>query len=394
MPSSVDQNSLRRRGVGLIASDRKKVTPGYVLFSPLTGNTTYLVDVQGKEVKRWTMPHRNGRHSRLLPNGNLSINSIDSTTARPFWFFHKYGGGIMSEVEPHSGKVVREFKDPLAHHDAYHYGDDSGKILYTSLEKLDLESSSKVQGGVPGSEAPDGSVYADVIKEVDGDGKLLFEWKASEHLDMTTFPLQSPYPREHWPLINSVTPLKDGNILCSLRSVSAVIIISRQDKSIIWHLDSKTVAQQHCASELEDGNILLFDNGAFRHHESFQYTRAIEVDRQTKQIVWSWNDPSKERFYSPFMGSTQRLAKRTATSPRGNTLICESAFGRVIEIDDENNVCWEYYNPYFQEYEEAVVRKVFPSESNALFRAYKYGPECFPWLQRGWTGSIKSLLGY
>jgi hypothetical protein len=340
------------------------------------------------------MPHRNGRHSRLLANGNMSINSIDPETDRPFWFFNKYGGGIMSEVDPSSGKVVRQFKDPLAHHDAYHYGDESGKILYTSLEKLSKEESKAVHGGVEGSEADDGCVYADVIKEVDANGNLLFEWRVSEHLDKATFPLQSAYPREHWPLINSVSPLPDGNILCSLRSVSAVIIISRKDKSILWHLDSKTVAQQHCANVLENGNILIFDNGAFRHEESFQFTRAIEVDQKTKEIVWSWNDPSKERFYSPFMGSAQRLQKRSSTSVRGNTLICESAFGRIVEIDDEDNVCWEYISPYFQQYEEQHIRKVFPSDSNALFRCYKYGPECFPWLTKTWGASIKGVFGY
>lgn len=339
------------------------------------------------------MPHRNGRHSRLLANGNLSINSIDPDTERPFWFFNKYGGGVMSEVEPESGKVVRQFKDPLAHHDAHHYGDDHGRILYTSLEKLDVGESAKVRGGVPGSEAPDGCVYADVIKEVDGQGNLLFEWKVSEYLPRDAFPLQPTYPREHWPLINSVTPLKDGNILCSLRSVSAVLIISRQDKSILWHLDAKTVAQQHCASELDNGNILIFDNGAFRHHESFQYTRAIEVDRATREIVWSWSDPSKERFYSPFMGSAQRLAKSAPAAVRGNTLLCESAFGRIVEVDDEDNVCWEYVSPFFKEYEEAAVRSVFPSESNALFRAYKYGPERFPWLRKSWSASLRDVIG-
>jgi hypothetical protein len=82
-------------------------------------------------------------------------------------------------------------------------------------------------------------------------------------LDPDRYPLQPHYRREHWPLVNSVYLLADGNILASLRSVSAVIIIGRGTGKVIWHLGPGTVAQQHCASELPDGSILLFDNGTF-----------------------------------------------------------------------------------------------------------------------------------
>ena len=122
--------------------------------------------------------------------------------------------------------------------------------------------------------------------------------------------------------------------------------------------------------------ILIFDNGAFRHRESFQYSRGLEVARDTKKIVWQWTDPSKELFYTTFMGGAQRLSS-------GHTLFTESAFGRIVEIDDEGDVCWEYYNPHFAVYEEPHVREVFPGESNALFRSYKYTPEETPWLNAG-----------
>ncbi|PWN88751.1 hypothetical protein FA10DRAFT_255118 [Acaromyces ingoldii] len=395
MPSKVDkvdQNSIRRRGAGLIAIDPDRVVPGCVLVAPLTTSQVHLVDELGETRCTYNMPWRNGRHARLLDNGRLAINSIDPATTRPFWFFNKYGGGIMSEVDPQTGRIVRQHHDALQHHDAHHYGDGSGRILYTSLEELSEEASAGVQGGLPGSEAAHGRVWADVIREVDSEGRVTWEWRAAEHLDRATFPLQAPYPREHWPLINSVLPLADGNILVSLRSVSAVLIISRADKRIIWHLDATVVAQQHCASEVgPEGNILIFDNGAFRFRESFQFSRAIEVSRTTKEVVWSWTDPSKERFYSPFMGCAQRLdpATRAADTdadtvppgPRGNTLLTESAFGRLIEVDAEGSVCWEWVSPFFARYEEAHVRDVFPGESNALFRAYKY-----PYAKLGWLG--------
>lgn len=155
--------------------------------------------------------------------------------------------------------------------------------------------------------------------------------------------------------------------------MSAVIVVSRHDKSILWHLDSTVVAQQHNATELDNGHFLIYDNGTFRHNASFQFSRVLEVEPSTKAIVWAWTDPSPERFFSPFMGGAQRL-------PHGHTLVCESAFGRIFEIDADDNVCWEYISPYFQHYAEPELRAVFPSDSNALFRAYKYAPEQCPWL--------------
>lgn len=370
--AGIDQNAIRRRGVGLIASDKNTVAPGYVLFAPLSSNRVYLVGVDGHVAHTWTLRYRSGRHARILPNGNLAVNCIDPDGPRPFFFFNKYGGGIMSELDP-EGNVVREHRDAYSHHDAYHYGD--GRLLYARMEALSEEDSAAVQGGMPGTEADDGRVWADTIREVDAQGKTTWEWKVNDHLDKQKFPLQAHYPREHWPLINSVYPLKDGNVLMSMRSISAVVIVSRATGEVLWHLDSTVVAQQHCANELPNGNILIFDNGAFRYRESFQFSRIIEVKRETKEIVWQWRDPAPERFYSPFMGSAQRLEES------GHTFVCESAFGRLFEIDAEGKVCWEYINPFFAKYSEQALLKVFPGESNALFRAYKYTPEQISWLK-------------
>lgn len=272
----------------------------------------------------------------------------------------------MSELDIHS-KVVRQFVDPLGHHDQYHYGD--GRILYTSLEALTKEESAKVVGGVPSTEI-EGITYADTIREVDAEGNLTWQWKVNERLPRDEYPLQAHYTREHYPLINSVLPMRDARyILASMRSVSAVIIIERETGDIVWNLGPEVLAQQHNATELENGNILIFDNGAFRGGESITYTRAIEVDRNTKKIVWEYRDRSQmHNFFTPFMGSAQRLEN-------GNTLLCESAFGRIFEVTREGYVCWEYVNPHFAAYPEEETRKIFPGESNALFRAYGYSAD-------------------
>ena len=206
---------------------------------------------------------------------------------------------------------------------------------------------------------------------------MTWQWKVSERLPRDQFPLDPHYTREHYPLINSVLPMRDGkHILASMRSVSSVIIIEKSTGNIVFRLGSVVLAQQHNATELDNGNILIFDNGAFRAEESIQYSRVIEVDRNTGKIVWEYRDRSQMIFfYTPFMGGAQRLAN-------GNTLICEAAYGRIFEVTKDGYICWEYVNEHFTPYSDEPTAKLFPGESNALFRAYRYSLEEIPWLKQ------------
>ena len=370
----MEQSTLARRGLGLRGVDPRRVSPGYTLFAHLTSpGTVKLVDNHGKLLHSWDLPYRPGRHARLLKNGNLAFNGVHPDAPRLFPLWQKYRGGVMMQIDP-SGKVISEHRDPMAHHDQHHL--DNGDILYTTLEQLTDDQAASIPGGIPESEAPDGRAYGDCIKYISSSGDLLWSWKAIEHLNLKFFPLQPHYAREHWPLINSVYPLTDGNILASLRSVSAVIIISRETGEVIWHLDSTVVAQQHCASELPNGDILIFDNGTFRHRESATYSRVIQVSRSTKRIVWEYKDPHPMTFFTPFMGAAQRLAN-------GNTLITEAAFGRIFEVTVDGEMVWEYVVPDFATYKGLGAEEIegyFGYPANAVFRAYKYTPEEVPWL--------------
>ncbi|CAM1503626.1 Fc.00g012170.m01.CDS01 [Cosmosporella sp. VM-42] len=284
----------------------------------------------------------------------------------------------MKELDP-DRNVVRQFSDALGHHDQYDYGD--GRLLYTSLEALSLEASANIIGGVPGTEI-DGITYADTTNEVGGNGKLVWQWKMSERLPRDEFALQPHYTREHYPLINSVYPMRDGkHILASMRSVSAVVIIERSTGDIVWKVGPEILAQQHNATELENGNLLIFGNGTFCCGQSITYTRAIKIDRNSKKIVWEYYDRSQKLyFFTPFMGTAQRLAN-------GNTLLCESAFGRIFEVTVEGHIFWEYINPYFASYPDQVTEKLFPGESNALFRAYRYTDAEILWLRKKLEGT-------
>ncbi|MFM9373172.1 arylsulfotransferase family protein [Streptomyces sp. Da 82-17] len=361
----VDQNQRRRRGTGLIALDSDAASPGHTLFAPLTGSgEVYLVDLHGEPVHTWSLPYRPGRHARLLADGRLAYNGVLPGEQALFPMWHKYRGGVMLKAAA-DGTVLHEHRDPYQHHDAHHSED--GRILYTALEPLRGERAAAVRGGVPGSE-PDGTVWADTIKEVAADGTLLWSWSAADHLDPDAYPLHPDYSREHWPLINSVTPLADGTVLASLRSVSAVVVISRETGEVLWRTDPGTVSQQHAPTELANGNFLVFDNGVFRPGHDVPYSRVIEIDRASGKVAWEYHDPARESFFAPFMGSAQRL-------PNGNTLVTDSPGGRLFEVTADGYLCWEYVVPHFGSYEESEVRRLFPAEPNAVFRAYRYPAE-------------------
>ncbi|SOB88977.1 aryl-sulfate sulfotransferase [Streptomyces sp. 1331.2] len=368
----IDQNQRRRRGTGLIALDPEAAFPGFTLFAPLTGGgEVYLVDLHGTTVHRWSLPYRPGRHARLLAGGQLAYNGVLPGQQALFPMWHKYRGGVMLRAAP-DGTVLWEHRDPRQHHDAHHL--DDGGVLYTEIEPLRGAEAKAVLGGVPGSEAGGETVWADTITEVGADGATRWSWRAAEHLDRADYPLHPDYAREHWPLINSVTPLADGNILASLRSVSAVVVISRATGKILWRSRPGTVSQQHNPTELADGRLLVFDNGVFRPGHDVPYSRVIEIDRARDEVVWEYHDPARESFFAPFMGSAQRLAN-------GNTLVTDSPAGRLFEVTADGYLCWEYVVPHFGAYTESEVRTLFPAEPNAVFRAYRYAPEEIPWLE-------------
>jgi hypothetical protein len=104
------------------------------------------------------------------------------------------------------------------------------------------------------------------------------------------------------------------------------------------------------------------------------YSRVIEVDRRTRAIRWEYRDSPPGNFFTPFMGSAQRL-------PNGSTLVTESAFGWIFEVDRNGQVRWEYIVPYFSAYHDEEAAKLFPDAANAIFRAYWYAPDEVPWLR-------------
>jgi len=136
--------------------------------------------------------------------------------------------------------------------------------------------------------------------------------------------------------------MPNGDIVMSSREISTVIIIDRKTDQVIWKLGAPPLCGQHAPVPLANGNLLLFDNGPHRLDHTMPFSRVIEVDLATKQIVWKYQEKREYEFFSPRISNAQRL-------PNGNTLVCEGDFGRFFEVAIDGELVWEYVNPYFNE---------------------------------------------
>src|SRR5205085_2683663 len=102
-------------------------------------------------------------------------------------------------------------------------------------------------------------------------------------------------------------------------------MIERPSGNIRWQIGAPPLAQQHDPRPLPNGNILIFDNGTHRRDNPATFSRVIEVDPRTNDIVWQYADQSIFNFFSPYISGAQRLAN-------GNTLICEGCHGRLFDV--------------------------------------------------------------
>ena len=126
---------------------------------------------------------------------------------------------------------------------------------------------------------------------------------------------------------------REGNLLVCFRNVNQIAVLERDTYRVLWAWGEGELQWPHDPTMLDNGHILIFDNGIER-----QYSRILELDPETETIAWEYTDKPPENFYSPKQGSAQRL-------PNGNTLICASGNGRVFEVDPTGRKVWVWSNP-------------------------------------------------
>lgn len=381
---AADRDTLR----GVVLHDPGRAWWGYNFYSTWATGEAYLIDMEGVAVHRWTFwpeQRNNPDYAFLLPGGDLLVIHEYTRLKRIGWDSEVLW---QKEMKAHHDAllapdgtlwvIVRSLKtyrgrrvwfDDLIHLDRYgeeldrwstfdHLGAlrralDARSFLDTALDSLAGGSSGRQAGGLQADGKPeDGSIAAaDRLKDASRD------WPAGARPEEPSAPGDERRERTSrvrpgagrreldYFHINTVgllpdTPLgrsddrfRAGNLLICLRNVNQIAVLDPETGRIRWAWGEGELEWPHHPTMLDEGHILLFDNGVHRG-----YSRVVEVDPGSGEIVWEYRADPPESFYSHGRGSAQRFSN-------GNTLICESDQGRAFEITPRGETVWSWWNP-------------------------------------------------
>ena len=415
---------------GTTIYDPGRTWNGYTVLSPLGTQAAIVIDMNGNIVKQWDgYVSSAGGPVRVLPGGVI----VGAAGANP-----PRQESLELVQRDFDGKVMWRFdrNEQIArgnemiwalrqHHD---WQRDDFPAGYYSPETtpgvmggntLVLTHTNRVQPKV----APDATLEDDRIIEVSWDGKIVWEWVASDHIEEFHFDQDARKAIASgsgnagdgagrgggrgsfdWMHVNSATYLGpnhwyDGgdqrfapnNVIISSRQASFLAIVARNG-SIVWQLGPdfsgtpelraiRQIIGQHHAHFIPKGlpgagNVLVFDNGgasgygrpnptALNGQNIFARptSRVLEIDPVTLKLVWSYTSPT---FFATNISGAQRL-------PNGNTLVTEGPSGRVFEVTKDGAIVWEYVFPMFT----AGARP-----TNSVYRAYRLPYGWIPQLAR------------
>jgi hypothetical protein len=335
---------------GVKLYDPQKSWDGYNLYCIRSVGAAYLMDNHGREVHRWTYrekPMSGSRHAVMndhvimLEDGDAVILKKKEGLIRVGW-----DSTPLWEVE------LR------AHHDVAPASDGTFYVLINELHQhRGLE------------------VWFDVIVHLNADGREIGRWSTYEHLeeiktDLDPAPfldtaldsaLVNPpgterevellkkhigntyrYDYFHTNTITILppTPLGErdrrfqaGNLLVCFRNIDQIAVLEPDSNRILWSWGVGELEGPHHPTMLQNGHILVFNNGVKRVSSSI-----VELDPVSGQIVWEYQADPPRSFYTFSRGSAQRL-------PNGNTLICVSDKAYAFEVTPEGETVWKWQNP-------------------------------------------------
>jgi hypothetical protein len=407
---------------GVTVHDPARAFRGYTLFTVKPEPLALLVDMDGAVVHRWTSPvgqpdrahpvpsqWSGWRAVRMLPNGDLVVLVDRKMLMRLDWssrvvwtselpVHHDVTvapngalytlteearmvdvGGRQRLVRDHLVTIVNAADGragrPASLFDIVMKEGPLAEAIRSEVarkfRKLDRDGVAGLFGGkkkANAAEDDDDAVGAPRSPEVIERLEAAYEtgaWKGDRFEELALLQLLPGRPSDilH---ADEVSALKahpaglwrDGDVLVSLRNLDLVAAIDLGAGVIRWQWGPGEVRGQSQPSSLDDGGLLVFDNGQSQTGEGSRgFSRLVDVDPATKKIRWTYEGKPPKSFNVPVEGGCQAL-------PNGDVLAAASA-GRIFEVARDGTIVWEYFLP----------RREDGRRRDVVFHAERIAPE-------------------
>jgi len=374
---------------------------GQILFSPLYGTTTYLIDNTGAINHTWSSSYTPGAATYWLGEGTIlrTIRTVISGGGS--------GGGIQKILW--DGTIVWDFRyntdGYLTHHDIKPL--PNGNVLMIAWEtktRAEAIAAGRNPNNIPGNKfMPDHIIEVKPTGLTSGD--IVWEWHVWDHLIQDYDPSKDNYGvvGDHPELVDinfgtfymsSTDWLHSNSIDYNVEFDQ--ILLSVHNFNEIWVIDHSTTTEeaaghtggnygkggdllyrwgnpraydagtasdqklffQHGTSWIKpgypgEGNILVFDNGNNRPSGQYstvdEFTPPVDSNGEyylepgsaygPEDYTWSYTANPPNSFYSHYCGDALRLKD-------GDTLICNGVAGKFFEVTPEKDIVWQYVNQY------------------------------------------------
>lgn len=418
---------------GVTILDPAKTWNGYTVLSALGGQDVVVVDMNGNIVKRWSgFNNSSGGPARILPGGvvvaaegnNPGKQEATALVQRDFdgkeqWRFDR------AEQIVRDGNQIWSSRQ---HHDWQREDFPAGyysPAFTPGVGPVNMLMITHTNHVVP-KIAPGVNLEDDRLLEVAPDGRILWQWIASDHIDEFKFDADARAAMASrqaksgpgaakgpggpgaakggpggggafdWIHINSATYVGPNkwfdagdkrfdpkNVIVSSREASVVAIVAR-DGSIVWQMGPdflatpelraiRQVIGQHHAHLIPNGlpgsgNMMIFDNGGasgYGKPNGNAPQGSGVFARPTSRVLEI--DPTTMRLVWSYTGPGF-FATNISGAQRlqnGNTLITEGPSGRIFEVTNDSTIVWEYVYPVFG------AAKAGKQGSNSVYRAYR-----------------------
>lgn len=300
----------------------EKCFNGFTVFgTEVYDQGTVLIDMNGNVVKQWNGICQEEHPPKLLKGGYLAgTMRPDPEKKGRMWGDDNSTDFVVVDWD---GKVVRRVPKAGMHHDYQFAGNPvgyhaPGMVMDNYKGKLLILSHKQAKNEA----ITDKILYDDYIVEVDADGKVVWDWLASDHFDEMNFPDEvketlRKYPTfsmtrtpgfkgADWIHVNAASylgpnkwyeadPLKykvfhPDNIIISNRQTNTSCIIERATGKVVWqigplyykdvkwefagqvypkaYLNLEQIIGQHHTHMIPkglpgEGNIMVYDNGGY-----------------------------------------------------------------------------------------------------------------------------------